>query len=195
MKNVIILTIMLGVTVLLSACQKPAEPPAPAPAATELASAEPKTLYEAEVPDTACAECRLENFVARPVPVQRIECTNDGKPEHCHLTTENFNPKREVTITYDKTTGAYHWKLASLEKPSESMDCPNLAPSKDNRRVLEGTCIIPDSDQGPQVHFFRATVVPREDKPAESKLIAEFRHTPFTGASQPVHDGVIHAHN
>jgi hypothetical protein len=182
MRTSVLLTI-LGAVATLSACQKAEEPP------------EPKMLSEAPVPDTACVDCKWENFVARPIPVQRIECTNAGKPEHCHLTTEDFQPKREVTITYDKTTGAYHWKLATLAKPQESMDCPNLAASRDDRRVIEGTCIIPDSDQGPQVHFFRATVLPREDDPIKGKLSAQFRHTPFDGASQPVHDGNIHTNH
>src|SRR5262245_37460114 len=118
-------------------------------------------------PPRACQNCKWENFVGKTMPVKRIECTYDGKPEHCHLTTEKFEPKREVLVVFDSTTGAYNWTLVTPSNPKERMDCPNLAPDKNNWRVIAGTCIIPDSDQGPSVHFFRAEVVPKEEDPTK----------------------------
>lgn len=143
-------------------------------------------------PTTACTSCEWANFVDKPIRVRRIECTNEGKPEHCHLTTENYEPKREVRIEFQQATGAYNWTLVTPEKPDDRMDCPNLAPDPSNKRVIEGTCIIYDSDHGPAVHFFRATIGPREEDPTKGGLTASFRHTPFGTGPQPVHDGHIH---
>lgn len=149
--------------------------------------------HQPEPPQTACTDCKWENFVAKPQRVQRIECTNQGKPEHCHLTTENFEPKRDVIVAFDPATGAFNWQLVTPGKPEDRMDCPNLAPDLNDKRVIEGTCIIHDSDHGPAVHFFRATIKPKEEDPTKGRITAAFRHTPFSAAgSDPVHDGHIH---
>lgn len=141
-----------------------------------------------------CPMCDWANFVDKPLRVKRIECTNQGKPEHCHLTTENFEPRREVTVTFDKATGAYKWTLVTVNKPADRMDCPNLAADANNKRVIAGTCIITESDHGPAIHFFRATLAPKEEDPKKAGVYAQFQHTPFDSyRSHPVHDGHIHA--
>jgi hypothetical protein len=142
--------------------------------------------------DGECKNCKWENFLERPLQVKRIECLYDQKPEHCHLTTEKFEPKRNVTVTFDAKTGAYNWQLATPGKPEERMDCSNLAPDKDNWRVIAGTCIIPNPDQGPAVHFFRAELKPREEDPKKVSVVASFSHTPYGIGQRPVHDGNIH---
>lgn len=180
MKNISRLAILSGALSLLSACQPPAD--------TKV-----QQLAEQPAADSACVDCKWENFLARPMRVERIECTNQGKPEHCHLTTEKGEPRREVTVTFQQGTGAYDWTLLTPDKPNDRMECPNLAPDIDNPRVIQGTCIIYDSDHGPAVHFFRATIRPKDEDPTKGGVVGEFRHTPFvSGAKEPVHDGHIH---
>ncbi len=174
---------MLGTLLFVNACAAQTAPK------QKLDAAQPKAD-----PDAArgCNGCRWESFLGKPIRVQRIECTYAGKPEHCHLTTEKSEPRREVTVTFDSKTGAFNWQLETPGKPEDRMDCPNLAPDMNNKRLIEGTCIIYDSDHGPAVHFFRATVVPKESNPREPAITAEFRHTPFCTGPEPVHDGHIH---
>ncbi len=163
---------LLGTLLLISACHK-RDPLPPEP--------------------SVCTNCNWQSFVNKPQRVQRIECTNEGKPEHCHLTTENFEPRRDVSVAFDQATGAFSWQLVTPGKPEDRMDCPYLAPDPDDKRVISGTCIIHDAEQGPEVHFFRAQVVPKEEDPTKGRITAAFRHAPFRAAgSEPVHDGHIH---
>ncbi len=192
--NVVIRLTLLGALSILSACQPEVPPPAPAPAPQP--KEETKPVDRAPVPSTACRGCQWKNFLNKPNRVERLECTNGGKPEHCHLAVEDGMPKRLVTLTFDKTFGSYNWKLVSPEPGQEKnrMDCPNLAPNPNNDRVIEGTCIIFNSDQGPAVHFFRATLLPFEENPQVPSIYFEFGHTPFDDCAKPAHEGGGHVH-
>jgi hypothetical protein len=193
MMNVVIRLTLLGALAILSACgQNLAAGPPP----TEPRDG-PKPVSQAPVPETACRKCKLENFLQKPHRVQSLECTNEGKPEHCHLEVKDGMPNREVTLTYNQRLGSYNWVLASPEKGQEKnrMECPNLIQNPDNKRVIEGTCIIFNSDQGTDAHFFRATVKPRDDDPIKAEIYFEFGHAPFDACSaRPAHDGGGHIH-
>ena len=156
----------------------------------------PKPVDTAPVPDTACEYCRWQNFLDRPLRVWRIECTNEGKPEDCHLQTEKGKPERLVTVKLDRTTGAYSVRLDTPAQgmEQERMVCDNVAPNPDNKRVIEGTCLIYHSDQGADVHFFRGTVSPNEKDPAKATPHMRFQHKPFSEPA-PVHDGEVHFHD
>jgi hypothetical protein len=180
MKAVIRLT-LLGVLSILSACEE--------------GEGYPKPVQEAAVSDTRCKNCNWATFLGETHKVQRLECMNDGKPEHCHLTVEDGKPVREVTVTFNQEFGSYDWELRSPEPGQEKyrMICPNLAPDPDNKRIISGTCIIPESDQGPSVHFFRATIAPLETDPTMPTVYFEFGHRPFDSCkSRPAHDGGGH---
>jgi hypothetical protein len=157
----------------------------------------PKVVDSAPVPDTGCEYCRWSNFIDRPLRVWRVECTNEGKPEDCHLQTEKGEPKRIVTVNFDGTTGAYRVRLVSPEKGQEQnfMTCDNVAPDPDNKRVIEGTCLIHHSDQGAEVHFFRGTVSPSEKDPSKATPRMRFQHKPFSREPAPVHEGDVHFHD
>lgn len=185
--NVAIRLALLGTLLIISACQT-------TPSSLTADTNQTQSSLAAGSART-CPNCNWENFLNKPIRVKRIECTYAGKPEHCHLTTENFEPRREVTITFDSKTGAYHWRLVTPGKPEDRMECPNLAPDMNNKRLIEGTCIIYDADHGTAVHFFRARIVPKETNPREPAITAEFRHTPFCCGPDPVHDGHIHLMN
>jgi hypothetical protein len=194
MKNHMRLLLPL-VCLAIAACSK--EEVAPEGAKTEM----PATpAVAAAVPaDNECDDCRWETFLNKQVPVDMVECTNSqNQLYHCHLRTRAFKPQREVTVMHDQATGGYSFKLETRESGQEAdrMECANLVPDSSDARIIQGTCLIQNSEHGIGVHHFKATVQPQKTPPYEAEIMFEFRHEAFGAAAQgePVHNGEGHAH-
>jgi hypothetical protein len=178
---------LLGALLIVSACAR-----------HDVARDKPRPVDSAPVPDTVCEYCRWANFTGRPLRVWRIECTYEDKPdENCHLQTEKGKPERVVYVNFDQSSGAYSVRLESPDKEEAKnrMVCENVAPDPYNKRVIEGTCLIYNSDQGPEVHFFRGTVSPNEKDPSKASPHMRFQHKPFSREPAPVHEGDVHFHD
>jgi hypothetical protein len=146
-----------------------------------------------------CETCRWSTFLNKQVKVKRVWCTKPTGEvmEKCHLKTDKSKPAREIMVMHDEATDGYRVVIETRESGGEAdrAECVNLVQDHDNPRVIEGTCVIYNSDSGPGVHHFRASVVPSEEDPTKPEIKFEFRHGKFSGAPDPVHNGEGHGDN